>query len=100
MGFDFVAPVEHHFTDYAMCPDRFRFLSLVAAKTKTMEPMTRAVILPWNDPLRVVETTILLDLMSEDRMIGGMPYDERRGAAKHQTHGAEEDRSHAGSETG
>ena len=24
MGFDYVGPVEHHFTDYAACPDPFQ----------------------------------------------------------------------------
>ena len=34
MGFDFVGPVEHHFTDYAACPDPFQMLAWVAAQTK------------------------------------------------------------------
>ncbi len=78
MGFDYVAPVEHHFTDYAACPDNFQVLSYIAAKTKTLKLMTGAVILPWNDPLRVVEKTIMLDILSEGRMILGMG----RGAAR------------------
>ena len=78
MGFDYVAPVEHHFTDYAACPDNFQVLTYIAAKTKTLKLMTGAVILPWNDPLRVVEKTIMLDILSEGRMILGMG----RGAAR------------------
>ncbi len=78
MGFDFVAPVEHHFTDYAACPDNFQVLTYIAAKTKTIQLMTGAVILPWNDPLRVVEKTAMLDILSEGRMILGMG----RGAAR------------------
>ncbi len=78
MGFDFVAPVEHHFTSYAMCPDNFQFLANVAAKTKTIKLMTGACILPWNDPLRVVEKATMLDIISEGRMILGMG----RGAAR------------------
>jgi alkanesulfonate monooxygenase SsuD/methylene tetrahydromethanopterin reductase-like flavin-dependent oxidoreductase (luciferase family) len=78
MGFDFVAPVEHHFTDYAACPDPFQVLTYIAAKTKTIKLMTGAAILPWNDPLRVVEKTIMLDILSEGRMILGMG----RGAAR------------------
>jgi alkanesulfonate monooxygenase SsuD/methylene tetrahydromethanopterin reductase-like flavin-dependent oxidoreductase (luciferase family) len=61
-----------------MCPDNFQFLSYVAAKTKKLKLMTGAVILPWNDPLRVVEKTIMLDIMSEGRMLLGMG----RGAAR------------------
>jgi alkanesulfonate monooxygenase SsuD/methylene tetrahydromethanopterin reductase-like flavin-dependent oxidoreductase (luciferase family) len=78
MGFDFVGPVEHHFTDYAACPDPFQMLAYVAAKTKTIKLITGAVILPWNNPLRVVEQAIQLDILSEGRLILGMG----RGAAR------------------
>ena len=59
-----VGPVEHHFTDYAACPDPFQMLAYVAAKTKTIKLITGAVILPWNNPLRVVEQAIELDILS------------------------------------
>ena len=78
MGFDFVGPVEHHFTDYAACPDPFQMLAYVAAKTKTIELITAAVILPWNNPLRVVEQALELDILSEGRLALGMG----RGAAR------------------
>ena len=78
MGFDYVGPVEHHFTDYAACPDPFGMLSWVAAKTSTIELITGAVILPWNNPLRVVEQALQLDILSEGRLILGMG----RGAAR------------------
>jgi alkanesulfonate monooxygenase SsuD/methylene tetrahydromethanopterin reductase-like flavin-dependent oxidoreductase (luciferase family) len=78
MGFDFVAPVEHHFTDYAACPDPTQLLTFIAAKTKKINLMTGAIILSWNDPLRVVEKAIMLDILSEGRMILGMG----RGAAR------------------
>ena len=78
MGFDYVGPVEHHFTDYAACPDPFQLLSYIAAKTSTIDLITAAVILPWNNPLRVVEQAIELDILSEGRLILGMG----RGAAR------------------
>ena len=78
MGFDFVGPVEHHFTDYAACPDPFQMLSYVAAKTKKIKLITAAIILPWNNPLRVVESALQLDILSEGRLILGMG----RGAAR------------------
>jgi alkanesulfonate monooxygenase SsuD/methylene tetrahydromethanopterin reductase-like flavin-dependent oxidoreductase (luciferase family) len=78
MGFDFVGPVEHHFTDYAACPDPFQMLAYVAAKTKKIKLITGAVILPWNNPLRVVEQAIELDILSEGRLMLGMG----RGAAR------------------
>ena len=78
MGFDYVGPVEHHFTAYGACPDPFQLLAYVAAKTSTIELITAAVILPWNNPLRVVEQAIELDILSGGRLILGMG----RGAAR------------------
>jgi len=83
MGFDFAACVEHHFTDYAACPDPLQALSWVAAKTKTIKLMPAAVILPWNDPLRVVEKAAMLDSLCEGRLILGMG----RGAARREFNG-------------
>jgi alkanesulfonate monooxygenase SsuD/methylene tetrahydromethanopterin reductase-like flavin-dependent oxidoreductase (luciferase family) len=78
MGFDYVGPVEHHFTDYAACPDPFQVLAYVAAKTSKIDLITAACILPWNNPLRVVEQAIELDVLSGGRAIIGMG----RGAAR------------------
>ncbi len=78
MGFDFAACVEHHFTDYAACPDPAVALSYVAAKTSKIKLMPAAYILPWNNPLRVVEKMAMLDSLSEGRAILGMG----RGAAR------------------
>lgn len=78
MGFDFAACVEHHFTDYAACPDPAVALSYVAAKTSRIKLMPAAFILPWNNPLRVVEKMSMLDSLSEGRAVLGMG----RGAAR------------------
>lgn len=78
MGFDIVMPVEHHFFDYAMVPDNAQLLSFVAGRTKTIKLMPAAFILPWNDPLRVVEKAVLLDHVSEGRAMIGLG----RGLAK------------------
>lgn len=82
MGFDVVGPVEHHFTDYAACPDPFQLLAYVAAKTERIKLITAAVILPWNNPLRVVEQALELDILSDGRLILGMG----RGAARREFH--------------
>ena len=78
MGFDLLGAVEHHFFDYAMVPDNAQLLSYFAARTKTIKLMPAAFILPWNDPLRVVEKAILLDHLCEGRVIVGFG----RGLAK------------------
>ena len=78
MGFDLLMPVEHHFFDYAMIPDNTVLLSYVAARSRTIKLMPCAFILPWNDPLRVVEKAVLLDHLSEGRVVVGFG----RGLAK------------------
>ena len=72
LGFDAFWPVEHHFFDYSFCPDNTELLAYLAAKTSTIKLGTAAVILPWNDPLRVAEKISLLDHLSDGRVRFGM----------------------------
>ncbi|MEO9328350.1 LLM class flavin-dependent oxidoreductase [Gordonia aurantiaca] len=69
VGFDSVWSAEHHFDDYSMCPDNFAILSYLAGKTSRVKLGIGATILPWNDPLRVVEKAIMLDQMSDGRLL-------------------------------
>ena len=71
LGYDAIWPVEHHFTDYAACPDNTQFLTWAAAKTSRLKLATGAFILPWNNPLRVAEKIALLDQMSGGRAVLG-----------------------------
>src|SRR2546426_7155431 len=72
MGFDIIWPVEHHFFDYSMCPDNMQYLSYIAARTERMELGTGAIILPWNNPMRMVEKMVLLDHLSDGRAVLGL----------------------------
>jgi alkanesulfonate monooxygenase SsuD/methylene tetrahydromethanopterin reductase-like flavin-dependent oxidoreductase (luciferase family) len=72
LGFDSLWAVEHHFDDYAMCPDNVVLLAFVAGRTQRVLLGTGAVILPWNSPLRVAEKMIMLDILSGGRAIFGM----------------------------
>lgn len=72
LGFDVIWPVEHHFTDYSFCPDNTQFLSYLAGRTSAIKLGTAAVILPWNDPLRVAEKIAMLDEISGGRVRFGM----------------------------
>lgn len=83
MGFDSVWPVEHHFTDYSMCPDNMQYLSYVAARTERIGLGTGAIIVPWNNPLRMVEKMVLLDHLSDGRAILGLG----RGLARREYEG-------------
>ena len=68
LGFDAFWPVEHHFFDYSFCPDNTELLAFLAARTSTIGLGTAAVILPWNDPLRVAERISMLDVLSGGRV--------------------------------
>lgn len=72
LGFDAIWPVEHHFFDYAFCPDNLQLLTYLAGCTENIALGTAAVILPWNDPLRVAEKVLLLDQLSGGRVRFGM----------------------------
>lgn len=72
LGYDWHCAVEHHFEDYSFCPDNTVYLSHIAAITKNLKLATTAVILPWNEPLRVAEKIALLDELSNGRVIFGM----------------------------
>ncbi|HYB99828.1 MAG TPA: LLM class flavin-dependent oxidoreductase [Candidatus Limnocylindrales bacterium] len=72
LGLDSVWVVEHHFRDYAACPDNLQYLAYLAGRTRRIRLATGAVILPWNDPLRVVEKLSVLDHLSDGRAIFGM----------------------------
>jgi alkanesulfonate monooxygenase SsuD/methylene tetrahydromethanopterin reductase-like flavin-dependent oxidoreductase (luciferase family) len=72
LGFDSVWSVEHHFTDYTMCPDVLQFLSYMAGKTSHVKLGSMVVVLPWHDPIRVAEQISLLDHLSNGRFILGL----------------------------
>jgi len=73
LGFDIISMVEHHFEDYALCPDNFVYLAHLAAQTSRIKLMTGAVIVPWHlQPLRIVEKAALLDQLSNGRVILGL----------------------------
>jgi alkanesulfonate monooxygenase SsuD/methylene tetrahydromethanopterin reductase-like flavin-dependent oxidoreductase (luciferase family) len=83
LGFDSLWSVEHHFFDYALCPDNLQFLSYMASRTRTLKLGTGAVILPWNQPIRVAEKVAMLDNLSGGRVLFGMG----RGLARREYEG-------------
>lgn len=72
LGFEAIWPVEHHFFDYSFCPDNLELLAYLAGRTENIALGTAAVILPWNEPLRVAEKVSLLDHLSGGRVRFGM----------------------------
>ena len=93
LGFESIWGVEHHFTDYTMCPDVMQFLTYMAGRTTTLQLGSMVVVLPWHDPIRVAEQVAMLDNLSGGRLVLGLgrglglvefdgfriPMDESRG---------------------
>ncbi|MDB5972818.1 MAG: alkane 1-monooxygenase [Hydrocarboniphaga sp.] len=71
-GFDSVWTPEHHFTGYMMTPNVPQFLSWVAGQTKRIKLGTTVTVLPWQNPVRIAESFLLLDQLSEGRAILGI----------------------------
>ena len=78
LGFQSIWGVEHHFTDYTMCPDVLQFLTYMAGRTANLQLGSMVCVLPWHDPIRVAEQVAMLDNISAGRFILGVG----RGLAK------------------
>ena len=72
LGFQSIWGVEHHFTDYTMCPDVLQFLSYMAGRTTRASLGSMVVVLPWHDPMRIAEEVSMLDNLSDGRLILGL----------------------------
>ena len=72
LGFQSIWGVEHHFTDYTMCPDVIQFLTYMAGRTEKVQLGSMVIVLPWHDPMRVAEEVSMLDNLSDGRMILGI----------------------------
>src|SRR5436853_4365636 len=77
LGFDSLFALEHHFTGYAMSPAPAQLLSYFAGRTRRISLGTAVIVLPWHDPVRVVEEIALLDILCGGRCLFGFG----RGAA-------------------
>ena len=91
LGFESVWSVEHHFTDYTMCPDVVQFLSYMAGKTTHIKLGSMVVVLPWHDPMRIAEQISMLDHLSDGRMVLGIG----RGLGRVEFEGLGRDMNHS-----
>jgi alkanesulfonate monooxygenase SsuD/methylene tetrahydromethanopterin reductase-like flavin-dependent oxidoreductase (luciferase family) len=91
LGFDALACVEHHFEAYGMCGDNLQYLSYLAGRTKNAKLMPGAIILPWNDPLRIAEKIAMLEYLAPGRVNVGFG----RGLSKKEYRGFRQDMNEA-----
>jgi len=72
LGFESLWGVEHHFTDYTMCPDVLQYLTFLAGATEKVQLGSMVVVLPWHNPMRVAEQIAVLDHVSNGRFVLGL----------------------------
>ena len=72
LGFQSLWGVEHHFTDYTMCPDVLQYLTFLAGATEKVQLGSMVVVLPWHNPMRVAEQISVLDHVSNGRFVLGL----------------------------
>jgi alkanesulfonate monooxygenase SsuD/methylene tetrahydromethanopterin reductase-like flavin-dependent oxidoreductase (luciferase family) len=69
LGYDTAWIAEHHFaTSYGIMPDCFAYMAYLAARTGRINIGAAVITLPLYDPIRVVENTSFVDILSNGRV--------------------------------
>jgi len=69
LGYDTAWIAEHHFsTGYGIMPDCFAYMAYLAARTSRIGIGAAVITLPLYDPIRVVENTAFVDILSNGRV--------------------------------
>ena len=72
VSYDLAWLTEHHFTRHAITSDSIALLAHIAAKTHRIRLGTAVAVLPFHDPVRLAESTALLDHLAEGRLDVGI----------------------------
>lgn len=71
-GFDTAWLMEHHFTEYAIMPDPLIMASFLLASTSTLQIGTAVTVAPLMHPVRIAESSALLDHLGKGRFNLGL----------------------------
>lgn len=72
LGFDTVWFAEHHFANLGMCPSPLLAAGHAAARTKRIRLGTGVVVLPFYNPMRLVDEIAYVDHLSGGRLTVGI----------------------------
>src|SRR3974377_1809960 len=72
LGFDSIWGVEHHFTEYTMCPDVLQYLTYFAGRTTRIKLGSLVVVPPRAHPGRGAERGWIVYHLSSGRFIFGV----------------------------
>ncbi|HLF78071.1 MAG TPA: LLM class flavin-dependent oxidoreductase [Dehalococcoidia bacterium] len=68
LGFESAYFVEHHFTRHGILSSTLAVLSYLAGRTSRLRLGTAVLVLPFHDPVRLVEEAATVDLLSGGRL--------------------------------
>lgn len=72
LGYASVWLTEHHFTRHGITSDSIALLAHLAARTERIRLGTAVAVLPFHDPVRLAESTALVDHLSGGRLDVGI----------------------------
>lgn len=71
-GFDVAWFAEHHLSNYSISPSPLMTAANMAAQTKRIKVGPAVVVMPFYEPLRLVEDICLADQLTEGRLVLGL----------------------------
>jgi alkanesulfonate monooxygenase SsuD/methylene tetrahydromethanopterin reductase-like flavin-dependent oxidoreductase (luciferase family) len=71
-GFETAWFAEHHFNNYSLCPSPLMAVSYFAGVTSTIRLGTAVVVVPFYQPMRLLQEIGLADVMSNGRLVLGL----------------------------
>src|ERR1044072_1789907 len=72
LGYESVWFTEHHFSRHGIVSDTFSMLAHLAARTNRIRLGTAVAVLPFHNPVRLAESSAMVDLLSNGRLDLGM----------------------------
>lgn len=72
LGYHSVWMTEHHFTRHGITSDSLALLAYLAARTERIRLGTAVSVLPFHDPVRLAESTAVVDQLSNGRLDVGI----------------------------
>lgn len=72
LGYHSAWMTEHHFTRHAITSDNLALLAYLASRTERIRLGTAVSVLPFHDPVRLAESTALVDQLSDGRLDVGI----------------------------
>lgn len=72
LGFNSYWLGEHHFSRHGIVPNTLQMAAAIAARTDRIQLGTAVIVLPLNNPIRVVEECGVVDVLSGGRLVVGV----------------------------